>query len=638
MPGRATPTPSEAPTHGRGEGVGADFTRTVGFSVPSAIGHAHDAGRDHARSGVAKALSAYHAASTASNERESGRETERRSIEIEDGTRGGAAGTDDVEVGSRSPVMILPSTARGQGSAGRMMGTKGPREARVSGGEGRALATEFARKATTAAAETTVETNSGTTVAVKDVRGVDTEVARANEPVEKEVSVKEEKRSSARANEAPAEKKERKEKTGGPPRDIPEKKPPMTKADRRALQEAQRAAKAAKQADAGGAAKKPAADSNAGVGADAPATAVKGSEDKALTSTKKKAPAVVASSALKSGVSHLRSVNKDFVPNVSVHPAVERLAVNYARGITKGARERVSALLLVLRAVVESFKVPDDSTYAVSLTHTINQVVHTLDKARPMGVAMGNAVRSLKTHLARLSREEAQGISWEKCRQQTLMHIDYFIKEKLELAIASITDTGVAKIENGDTVVTHGASQVVREILLRAHANGVQFTVVVVDSRPSSEGAGILSDLCAQGIDCVFTALNGLSYIMEHATKVLIGAAACLSNGAVVSRIGASAVAHAAVERSIPVFVAAETCKFHERVQFDAFAFNELGATEDVIRVRGVDGVLASAGDVGSLSIINLAYDIVPAKCVESIICEVGEIVPSEVPCHILPH
>ena len=218
------------------------------------------------------------------------------------------------------------------------------------------------------------------------------------------------------------------------------------------------------------------------------------------------------------------------------------------------------------------------------------------------------------------------------------MHIDYFIKEKLELAIASITDTGVAKIENGDTVVTHGASQVVREILLRAHANGVQFTVVVVDSRPSSEGAGILSDLCAQGIDCVFTALNGLSYVMEHATKVLIGAAACLSNGAVVSRIGASAVVHAAVERSIPVFVAAETCKFHERVQFDAFAFNELGASEDVIRVRGVDGVLASAGDVGSLSIINLAYDIVPARCVESIICEVGEIVPSEVPCHILPH
>ena len=139
----------------------------------------------------------------------------------------------------------------------------------------------------------------------------------------------------------------------------------MTKADRRALQEAQRAAKAAKQAEAGGAAKKPAADSNAGVGADAPATAVKGSEDKALTSTKKKAPAVVASSALKSGVSHLRSVNKDFVLKVSVHPAVERLAVNYARGITKGARERVSALLLVLRAVVESFKVPDDSTYAV---------------------------------------------------------------------------------------------------------------------------------------------------------------------------------------------------------------------------------------------------------------------------------
>jgi translation initiation factor eIF-2B subunit delta len=218
------------------------------------------------------------------------------------------------------------------------------------------------------------------------------------------------------------------------------------------------------------------------------------------------------------------------------------------------------------------------------------------------------------------------------------MHIDYFIKEKLDGAMESIVRTGLTKIEAGDVVVTHGASHAVREILVRAHEAGIKFTVTVVDSRPSSEGAGILSDLCAQGIDCVFTALNGLSYAMKHATKVLVGAAACLSNGVVVSRIGASAVAHAAMEQGVPVYVAAETCKFHERVQFDAFAFNEVGDADSIARVDGVDGVLAAAAHLPNLSVVNLTYDVVPAKCVRSIICEAGEIVPADVPCYLLAH
>ena len=86
----------------------------------------------------------------------------------------------------------------------------------------------------------------------------------------------------------------------------------------------------------------------------------------------------------------------------------------------------------VLRTVVETFEVPADGKYALSLTHHLNQVLYLFDKARPMGVAMGNAVRSLKTHLARLSKEENQSLTNEACTQKTLMHIDYFIKEKLD--------------------------------------------------------------------------------------------------------------------------------------------------------------------------------------------------------------
>lgn len=450
------------------------------------------------------------------------------------------------------------------------------------------------------------------------------------------------------------EKKEKGVKTqNAPPRDLPPPKPKMSKAERRELQEKQRAAKAsAKDGDAGasggGGAKK--VEKSAGGGSDA--TSASGGGNKGAAGGDKKSSAADASSkkksdgrastssprsVLKESVSHLRAVNKCYIPNASsLHPAVERLAVDYARGTTSGARERVYSLLRVLRSVVESFEVPTGMTYAHALTSHLNQVVHVLDKARPMGIAMGNAVRSLKTHLARMSHEEGQGgLGDEDYRGKTLMHIDYFIREKLDAALESIVKAGVGLIEPGDVIITHGASQAVSAILIKAHATGVKFSVTIVDSRPSCEGAKILRNLSAHGIDCTFTALNGLSYAMKHATKVLVGAAACMGNGVVLSRVGSSAVAHAACARKIPVYVAAETCKFHERVQLDATVFNELGCDDDVVRLRpGLDGVLASRP--ASLTIFNVTYDAIPARCVDAIVCEVGSIKPAEVLCYVL--
>jgi translation initiation factor eIF-2B subunit delta len=165
---------------------------------------------------------------------------------------------------------------------------------------------------------------------------------------------------------------------------------------------------------------------------------------------------------------------------------------------------------------------------------------------------------------------------------------------------------------------------------------------------------------------------------------VLLGAAAVLANGAVVSRCGAAVVAASAVEYKIPVLVAAETVKFHERVQLDAVAHNELGDPDLVafgaavgLETDGIgsnghardnaggdknksgdttadpSSVLPSAADAGGetsasagafasplagwrsherLSVLNLKYDSTPASCVRSIVCESGAVAPTDVP------
>ncbi len=58
---------------------------------------------------------------------------------------------------------------------------------------------------------------------------------------------------------------------------------------------------------------------------------------------------------------------------------------------------------------------------------------------------------------------------------------------------------------------------------------------------------------------------------------MFLGAAAVLSNGVVLSRVGTAAVAMMAAEMQRPVLVCCETHKFSERVQLDSITSNALG-------------------------------------------------------------
>ena len=94
----------------------------------------------------------------------------------------------------------------------------------------------------------------------------------------------------------------------------------------------------------------------------------------------------------------------------------------------------------------------------------------------------------------------------------------------------------------------------------------------------------------AAGLPCEYTPLNALSYALRRVDKVLLGAGAVLSNGAVLSRVGSAAVAMMAAAEHVPVLVCCETYKFHERVQLDCITHNELGDPDALARVRGVLG------------------------------------------------
>lgn len=247
--------------------------------------------------------------------------------------------------------------------------------------------------------------------------------------------------------------------------------------------------------------------------------------------------------------------------------------MQYLSGDISGGNARCIAMLQALQEVIKDYKVPPEKVLARDLTAKISSYVSFLIECRPLSISMGNAIRFLKSRIADLPLN----LSEAEAKSSLKSDIDRFISEKIILANKVITKHAVTKIRDGDVLLVCGSSSAVEMILLHAHELGIQFRVVVVDSRPKLSGQLLLRRLVAKGLSCTYTHILAVSYIMHEVTRVFLGASAVLSNGTVYSRVGTAAVAMVAHEFRVPVLVCCEAYKFHERVQLDSICSNELG-------------------------------------------------------------
>jgi translation initiation factor eIF-2B subunit delta len=176
---------------------------------------------------------------------------------------------------------------------------------------------------------------------------------------------------------------------------------------------------------------------------------------------------------------------------------------------------------------------------------------------------MGNAIKEIKTLISHFT----PGTSESEAKRILNEEIDMFIHEKIKLAAETIckyilanseiviTGSSYArsKITNDDCILTYGYSSLVLDILLKARRSFPSMQVVVVDSRPKLRGRKMLNELVRHGVACTYVLLNGVSFIMNRVTKVILGAHALLANGYVMSPIGSSQIALVAKSFNVPV-------------------------------------------------------------------------------------
>ncbi|XP_031500245.1 probable translation initiation factor eIF-2B subunit delta isoform X2 [Nymphaea colorata] len=312
------------------------------------------------------------------------------------------------------------------------------------------------------------------------------------------------------------------------------------------------------------------------------------------------------------------------------HPAVYKVGLQYLSGDIAGGNARCVAMLSAFQEAIKDYKTPSEKALVRDLTAKINSYVSFLISCRPLSISMGNAIRFLKDRISKLSLT----LTESEAKSTLQSDINRFINEKIILADKVIVRHAVTKIRDGDVLLTYGSACVVEMILEYAHELGKKFRVVVVDSRPKHEGQKLLGRLLAKGISCTYTHINAISYVMHEVTRVFLGAASVLSNGIVYSRVGTACVAMVAHAFRVPVLICCEAYKFHERVQLDSICSNELGDPDAISKVSGRKELnhLDNWADKENLHLLNLIYDATPADYVSMIITDYGMIPPTSVP------
>ncbi|KAJ9098994.1 hypothetical protein QFC20_005812 [Naganishia adeliensis] len=304
-----------------------------------------------------------------------------------------------------------------------------------------------------------------------------------------------------------------------------------------------------------------------------------------------------------------------------IHPIIIRYGILIASGQIRGVNARTIGLMAAFKEVIRGFSCPPEELHRLLPAH-LSPMIAFLDQCRPKGVAGGNAIRHLKSEINRIGTDKRITEETEQ-KERILDAIDEFVRDRIELADEVICTTAVEKIKPGDTIVTFARSSLVERVLLEAWASmqeedvANKFHVVVVDSRPLSEGKQLLSVLTSHGIPTTYTLLSSLPPILPRTSLVLLGTAALLSDGALYSRAGTAMVAMLAKESKIPVVACCETYKFGDKIVLDAVTGNELG-----------DASSMRMGKDDSLSSVHLLYDLTPPELVTA----VGLIPPSSVP------
>lgn len=187
----------------------------------------------------------------------------------------------------------------------------------------------------------------------------------------------------------------------------------------------------------------------------------------------------------------------------------------------------------------------------------------------------------------------------------------------VEQAAVAVAQHGAALLSDGDTVLTHSFSSVVRGALLEAVRRGRRFRVIATESRPMREGVRLARELADAGIPVQLVVDAAAPGLAPEVTRVMVGADAVTLTG-VVNKVGTAPLALAAREHHVPIHVLASSDKF-------------LPAGYRLPPEPPHDPREILEEETPRVTVRNLYFEIVPLDWFTAVVSEEGSLPPGEV-------
>ncbi|KAF7057652.1 hypothetical protein CFC21_064864 [Triticum aestivum] len=149
-------------------------------------------------------------------------------------------------------------------------------------------------------------------------------------------------------------------------------------------------------------------------------------------------------------------------------------------------------------------------------------------------------------------------------RATTMMELEIELKKASDKLKARKTIAMLSQdfISDGCTMLVHGYSRVVLEILKLAASNRKLFRVLCTEGRPDRTGLRMSNELAALGIPVKVLIDSAVAYSMDEVDMVFVGADGVVESGGIINMMGTYQIALVAHSMNKPLYVAAESYKF----------------------------------------------------------------------------
>ncbi|GMT47103.1 MAG: methylthioribose-1-phosphate isomerase [bacterium] len=260
---------------------------------------------------------------------------------------------------------------------------------------------------------------------------------------------------------------------------------------------------------------------------------------------------------------------------------------------------------------------------------SLKPLMDTMISTRPTAVNIRWAMDRIK---ALLLKNRHQGI--EALKKMLIDEAKAILEEDIT-ANRAIGSWGAEFIKDGATVLTHcnagalatGGYGTATAPILVAREQGKEVQVIADETRPVLQGARLTTwELMQTGVPVTLITDNSAGALMKKGMidLCIVGTDRTAGNGDVANKIGTYSVAVLAKENNIPFYVAAPLSSIDFSIPSGEEIPIEQRPAEEVTHIYGHP--VAPEG----VRVINMAFDVTPARYISAIITEKGVFKPGD--------